>query len=54
MRWMDIRDEANMCFSHVANLNVLYWQLPRSQHECRVSYSQVDRYAGRMWNDPCI
>jgi len=49
MRWMDICDEANMCFSHVANLNVLYWQLLRGQHESTVSYSQVDSgYARRM------
>lgn len=40
---------------HVTNLNVLYWQLPRCQHESTVSYSLVDSgYNGRMWSNPCI
>lgn len=36
-------------FRHVSNLNVLYWQLPRGQHESAMSYSHVDGgCAGRM------
>ena len=36
-------------FRHVSNLNVLYWQLPRGQHESAMSYSHVDGgCAGRI------
>jgi hypothetical protein len=39
----------NAIIRHVTNLNVLYWQLSRCQHESTVSLSLVDSgYTGRM------